>query len=196
MPDFTNDPRNSTGYSVIYPDRMAEVEKRKKRLHDSKEFEEDKILNREEAAEFLNLSISTLDRLVKTNSVPYARVGNRVLFSKFRLQDWMQSKEVLPVDYSERCYRPELMASREEIEEISQKAKHMSELANTASMIIKKKEDKEYWWQTLNKKQRAEIEQLEKTIWRELEVLSREINEIEQKQIQRFKEKLGIKSEG
>ncbi len=55
------------------------------------------ILSKKEAAEFLRISISTLDRLMKENKIPYAKINKtrrKVLFLKEDLIKWVKSKRV------------------------------------------------------------------------------------------------------
>ena len=55
------------------------------------------ILNKKEAAEFLRMSVSTLERLMKEGKIPYAKINTtrrKVLFLKEDLIKWVKSKRV------------------------------------------------------------------------------------------------------
>ncbi len=54
----------------------------------------DDIMNRKEAAKYLKISTSTLDRLVKERSIPFSKINGRVLFLKEDLIKWVKSKRV------------------------------------------------------------------------------------------------------
>lgn len=89
----SGNPLNCDGFSQIYPDAWKAAEERKRRLWEARQKEN---LNRLEASDFLNISLSTLDKLVKNGEVPYVRIGWRVLFKRISLQVWLNSKEVHP----------------------------------------------------------------------------------------------------
>ena len=58
---------------------------------------ENEILSKKEAAQFLRISISTLDRLMKEKKIPYAKINKKrrkVLFLKEDLLKWVKSKRV------------------------------------------------------------------------------------------------------
>ena len=86
-------PLNCDGFSMIYPNAWKEEEERKRRLWEARQKEN---LNRSQAADFLNVSLATLDKLVKANEVPHIRLGYRVLFRRNSLQAWLVKKEVRP----------------------------------------------------------------------------------------------------
>jgi len=52
------------------------------------------ILTKKEAAQFLKISISTLDRLMVEKNIPYSKINRRVLFLKEDLIKWVKSKRV------------------------------------------------------------------------------------------------------
>jgi excisionase family DNA binding protein len=55
---------------------------------------QDEILTRGEAADLLKLPRRTLDYLVGTGQIPYARIGKRsVRFSRSRLLEWLAERE-------------------------------------------------------------------------------------------------------
>jgi len=52
------------------------------------------ILTRKEAAGVLKMPLRTLDHLVRTNQIPYSRLGKRsVRFSEDRLMAWLRERE-------------------------------------------------------------------------------------------------------
>ncbi len=55
---------------------------------------QDEILTRAETAELLKLPERTLDYLVSTGQIPFARIGKRsVRFTRSRLLEWLQERE-------------------------------------------------------------------------------------------------------
>jgi excisionase family DNA binding protein len=55
---------------------------------------QDEILTRGEAAELLKLPKRTLDYLVGTGQIPFARIGKRsVRFTRTRLLEWLAERE-------------------------------------------------------------------------------------------------------
>lgn len=52
------------------------------------------ILNKKEAAEFLRISISNLERLMKEKKIPHSKINGRVLFLKEDLLKWVKSKRI------------------------------------------------------------------------------------------------------
>jgi excisionase family DNA binding protein len=54
----------------------------------------DDIMNRKEAARYLKVSTSTLDRLVKDRKIPFSKINGRILFLKKDLLKWVESKRI------------------------------------------------------------------------------------------------------
>lgn len=55
---------------------------------------QDEILTRGEAADLLKLPKRTLDYLVGTGQIPFARIGKRsVRFTRLRLLEWLSERE-------------------------------------------------------------------------------------------------------
>jgi excisionase family DNA binding protein len=52
---------------------------------------EEKFLTTKETSEFLRISTSTLNRLIKQEKIPSHKVGGRRLFDKDELIDWVRS---------------------------------------------------------------------------------------------------------
>ena len=60
----------------------------------------DLVLNKSEAADFLKISERSIDYLVQTNQIPYARLGKRnVRFSRERLLQWISEREGIELRY-------------------------------------------------------------------------------------------------
>lgn len=53
---------------------------------------EDRLLTKEEVAEYLRISRATLGRLMK--KIPYIKLGRRVLFKKSDIDKFLESKKV------------------------------------------------------------------------------------------------------
>lgn len=47
------------------------------------------VLNVKEMSEYLHCSISTIRKLVRTNQIPYFRIGNRLFFNKNYIDEWI-----------------------------------------------------------------------------------------------------------
>jgi excisionase family DNA binding protein len=53
---------------------------------------EEKYLNIKETSRFLKISISTLNRLIKQRGIPSYKIGDRRLFDREELVDWMKAR--------------------------------------------------------------------------------------------------------
>jgi excisionase family DNA binding protein len=53
----------------------------------------DKRFDRKEAAEYLNVSVITVDRAIANKKISCFRIGRRVLFSKSHLEDFLSTCE-------------------------------------------------------------------------------------------------------
>lgn len=47
-----------------------------------------------EAAEFLNLSKATLYKYTSECTIPYYKLGNRILFNKIEIEEWLEGHKV------------------------------------------------------------------------------------------------------
>ena len=47
------------------------------------------ILNIKEVSEYLHCSISTIRKLIRANQIPYFRIGNRLLFNREQIDNWI-----------------------------------------------------------------------------------------------------------
>lgn len=61
-----------------------------KKLFNNQIMDEEKLLTKKEIAEFLNISIKTIDKKVHMNEIPYMKVGRLVRFSKSRILAWVE----------------------------------------------------------------------------------------------------------
>lgn len=52
--------------------------------------EDDKLLNKRELAEFLNVSVKTIDKKVHLNEIPFMKIGRLVRFSKSKILAWAE----------------------------------------------------------------------------------------------------------
>lgn len=50
-------------------------------------------MNITETAEYLNVSVSLLRKLVRGRDIPFYRMGYRIMFSKDSLDKWIANKE-------------------------------------------------------------------------------------------------------
>lgn len=50
------------------------------------------VFNVKEVAEYLHCSVSTIRKLVRANQIPYFRIGNRLLFNKNYIENWVCSQ--------------------------------------------------------------------------------------------------------
>lgn len=51
---------------------------------------EEKLLTKNEIANFLNVSIKKIDRLVSMDEIPYFKIGRNVRFSKGQVLTWIR----------------------------------------------------------------------------------------------------------
>jgi excisionase family DNA binding protein len=51
---------------------------------------EEKLLTKEDVANFLNVSIKKIDRLVSMEEIPFFKIGRNVRFSKTRVLAWIR----------------------------------------------------------------------------------------------------------
>ena len=54
----------------------------------------DNFITRREASQYLNISLSTLDRLLRSRQIPFVKLGGRVYFTKAQLNEWVESLKV------------------------------------------------------------------------------------------------------
>lgn len=61
---------------------------------------DNEVMTRKEAAEFLRISQGSVAYLVKTDQIPYSRLGKRnVRFYRERLIEWMKERESVELRY-------------------------------------------------------------------------------------------------
>lgn len=56
-----------------------------------------RFLKRGEAAEMLNMKVESLDYLVRSNQIPFHRLGKRLVrFDRERLENWLTERQGIP----------------------------------------------------------------------------------------------------
>ena len=63
------------------------------------------ILNIKEISKLLNISISTVRKLIYEGDIPYFQIGNRYYFEKASIEDWILAKQNLNRGGEEYAYR-------------------------------------------------------------------------------------------
>ena len=53
-----------------------------------------KLLNRDEAAEFLRISMRSLDRLAARGEIPYSKIGKKVVYSQTDLESYFRKMRI------------------------------------------------------------------------------------------------------
>lgn len=66
-----------------------------KQNHENKFFDnqiadDEKLLTKQELAQFLNVSIKMIDRKVSMNEIPFLKIGRLVRFSKKKILSWAE----------------------------------------------------------------------------------------------------------
>lgn len=56
-----------------------------------------KLLSTKEAAEFLGLKLPTLYKYSSQKSIPFVKIGTRVLFDPDDLNAWIEKKKIKPI---------------------------------------------------------------------------------------------------
>jgi len=54
-----------------------------------------RLINKKELAEYLSLSVFTIDTWVSQNRIPYVKMGRRVLFDLDDVDKWIEQLKVL-----------------------------------------------------------------------------------------------------
>ena len=62
--------------------------------------DEDRYLSIDQAAGYLSLSVSYLQKLTSRRRVPYIKVGKRCLYDRVLLDKWVARRQVLPRDWN------------------------------------------------------------------------------------------------
>lgn len=57
-----------------------------------------KLLNIQEASEFIGLSVSTIYEYIRKRRIPFLKIGKRVFFHPDLLEDWLRKKIVKPTE--------------------------------------------------------------------------------------------------
>jgi excisionase family DNA binding protein len=58
----------------------------------------ERYMNANQTAEYLHVSIASIRRYVRDRVVPYSKVGNRVLFDREQVDQWIASIRVNPLE--------------------------------------------------------------------------------------------------
>ena len=53
-----------------------------------------KLINKKELAEYLRLSVYTIDTYVCHNRIPYIKIGRRILFDLGEIDKWIEEQKV------------------------------------------------------------------------------------------------------
>ena len=56
-----------------------------------------RLLDIEAVASWLGISPHTLYKMVSQRRIPYVKVGSRVKFDPFKLEDWIKQQTVMPM---------------------------------------------------------------------------------------------------
>lgn len=60
------------------------------KFFDNQIADEEKLLTKQELAQFLNVSIKMIDRKVSMNEIPFLKIGRLVRFSKKKILSWAE----------------------------------------------------------------------------------------------------------
>lgn len=67
--------------------------------------QEKQVFNVKELSEYLQISASSVRKLVRKNSIPYFRILSKILFNKESIDLWLKNKEIKllspPISFSE-----------------------------------------------------------------------------------------------
>ena len=55
----------------------------------------DKIMNKKETADYLKMSIPSIDRYMKTEELPYKKIGKSVRYVRAEIDEWLEKKNPL-----------------------------------------------------------------------------------------------------
>ena len=55
----------------------------------------DKIMNKKETADYLKMSIPSIDRYMKTEELPYKKIGKSVRDVRAEIDEWLEKKNPL-----------------------------------------------------------------------------------------------------
>ncbi len=61
-----------------------------------KQDHDDRIFNKKELAEYLNVDVSWIDKKISENEIPYSKLGKYVRFKKSVIDKWIDRKTVKP----------------------------------------------------------------------------------------------------
>ena len=55
----------------------------------------DKIMNKKETADYLKMSIPSIDRYMKSEELPYKKIGKSVRYVRAEIDEWLEKKNPL-----------------------------------------------------------------------------------------------------
>lgn len=55
---------------------------------------ENELLTRKELANFLRISIATLQTMMKKNEIPFYKINKRILFKKSEIDEWLNQRKI------------------------------------------------------------------------------------------------------
>lgn len=64
---------------------------------------DNQIFNITEISKYLKCSVSGIRNLVRSKSIPYYRIGNRLFFKKESIDLWIQNQEIQNMQQNEYC---------------------------------------------------------------------------------------------
>lgn len=84
------------------------------------------IMSVDETASFLHCSSSNIRNMIRSNQIPYFRLGARIYFTKQAIIEWLHSKEIPAI-------------SNQTIKKCTNKKKHCTMPSNIHTMPISKR---------------------------------------------------------
>ncbi|WP_266366631.1 helix-turn-helix domain-containing protein [Tellurirhabdus rosea] len=85
-------------YMAYLVSMVEELKREVTHLRESSTTPQDELLTIEEASAYTNRSVATLYKDVQNRSIPFAKRGNRLLFSKSALYAWMIAGTIVTVE--------------------------------------------------------------------------------------------------
>lgn len=55
---------------------------------------ENELLTRKELAEFLRISIATLQTMMKNREIPFYKINKRIIFKKSDIDEWLKQRKI------------------------------------------------------------------------------------------------------
>lgn len=174
----SGNPRDSRGFEVVYPDRIKALEESRASRNPEPV---DKVLSREQAAKYLGVSLSTVDRLIAKEEIPYYKVGSRTLFLRSELDIFIADRKKVPEGWEDEQFRQRLIR-KQESQRLYAISKRAGELAAILGEITKAEKEG----------RGDEVRHLSQTVDAEIRALLNEEEAIKQEQIKRLRDKSGL----